>query len=292
MSKPLTFANAPCSWGVFYPDGNSITPAEYLAAIARSGYRETELGPLGYFGEDPAEIARMLAAHDLSVIAAAHVHVFSDPSLDDTLFESLARIAAVLKPLGAGHIILMDESEAYPKEAMGVLSAEAEAHAFGLIARAGAYTRDELGMALHFHPHVGTFVETGAQIGRLLAASDVSLCFDTGHHAYWGQDALAFLDASYDRIGLVHLKNVDPAVRARVLSGDLGIDASFAAGVMSPLDQGAVDIPAVVRLLQARGFDGPVVVEQDPSEDPSHDPEALAARNLAYLQSAVETRDA
>ena len=91
----------------------------------------------------------------------------------------------------------------------------------------------------------------------------------------------------WDRIGYMHLKNVDPAVRARVLRGELGPNESFAEGVMCPLPDGAVDIAAVVALLKEKGFSGPCIVEQDPSDNAKETPEALAARNLTYLEGLL-----
>ncbi|MNT58874.1 Inosose dehydratase [compost metagenome] len=91
------------------------------------------------------------------------------------------------------------------------------------------------------------------------------------------------MEKVFPRIAYMHLKNVDPAVRARVLSGELAVRDSYAAGVMCPLPDGAVDIQAVMRLLADRGFEGPVVVEQDMAENASETPLQLAARNLAYM---------
>jgi len=53
----IKLGNAPCSWGVFYPTGNTITAEGYLNAVAKAGYRVTELGPLGFLGDDPVWIA-------------------------------------------------------------------------------------------------------------------------------------------------------------------------------------------------------------------------------------------
>ena len=103
-------------------------------------------------------------------------------------------------------------------------------------------------------------------IDRLLADTEVGLCFDTGHHAFWGQDPLGYMHRVGERIGYMHLKNVDPEICARVRAGTLGIDAAFARGAMCPLPDGAVDIPAVMRWLRATDFPGPVVVEQDLDE--------------------------
>ena len=141
-----------------------------------------------------------------------------------------------------------------------------------LLGEATQLLADEYGVRLTFHPHVGTAVEFEPQIDRLLAETDLDLCFDTGHHAFWNQDPLAYMASVRDRIAYMHLKNVDPAVRARVLDGSLGLDAAFAAGAMCPLPDGVVDIPAVMRLARAEGFDGPVVVEQDLNETAGRDP--------------------
>jgi inosose dehydratase len=159
--------------------------------------------------------------------------------------------------------------------------------AMGHIRHAQGVMRDGYGITLHIHPHVGTCIEREAQIDRMLASTDASLCFDTGHHAFWDQDVLAYMDKVRDRIGFVHLKNVDPAVRARVLSGTLGVNASFDEGVMCALPDGAVDIAAVLRFLADRGYDGSVIVEQDPARDAAETPEDLARRNLAFLQDAL-----
>ena len=282
----MQIGNAPCSWGVFYPTGNAITAEGYLDAVAAAGYRATELGPLGFMGEDPGWIAAALAARGLDLVGASHVHSLADPAGTATLTASLHRLGRLLTALDCREMILMDESEAYPAAAQGVVDKAGWQAAMTMIRHAHALMRDTYGIRLHLHPHVGTCIEREAQIDRLLAATDVTLCLDTGHHAFWDQDVLAYMDRVRDRIGFVHLKNVNPAVRARVRSGDLGVNASFDHGVMSPLAEGAVDIPAVMRKLAAWGYDGPVIVEQDPAKD-GPAPEALARANLAFLTAAL-----
>jgi sugar phosphate isomerase/epimerase len=37
------------------------------------------------------------------------------------------------------------------------------------------------GVRAVLHPHVGTMVENGAEVGRVLEGSSISLCLDTGH---------------------------------------------------------------------------------------------------------------
>ena len=89
----------------------------------------------------------------------------------------------------------------------------------------------------------------------------------------------------WGRIAYMHLKNVDAAVRQRVLDRMLSVEASYGAGVMAPLPDGAVDIQAIMRFLEEKRYDGPVVVEQDVAENAAETPLQLAKRNLVFVQS-------
>lgn len=283
----MKIGNAPCSWGVFYPTGNTLTGADYLDAVARAGYRVTELGPLGFLGEDAAWIDDQLKAHGLELAGAAQVHTLADARTGDALIAILHRQGRLLSALGAGDLVLMDESEWYPTDRQGVVDAAGWSSAMAKIRSAHALMRDDYGIRLHVHPHVGTCIERDDQIDRLLSETDVTLCLDTGHHAYWDQDVLASLERVWSRIGMIHLKNVDPTIRALALSGELGMDAAFAQGVMAPLSEGAVDIPSVIHFLKTKGYEGYCIVEQDPAEGAAMTPETLARNNLAYLSALL-----
>lgn len=279
----MLIGNAPCSWGITYPTGNSFTWQQYLDEVAAAGYRGTELGPFGFLPKDANLLKAELARRDLTLIGATHVHNFSDAGTMPELLATVADLSRLLASLGAKHLVVMDESNAYPAGREGVLDAEGWRGLIAMVRAAQDIVEGEHGLKLSFHPHIGTAIEKEAQIDRFLADTDIGLCFDTGHHAFWDQDPIAYMEKVFPRIAYMHLKNVDPAVRARVLSGELAVRDSYAAGVMCPLPDGAVDIQAVMRLLADRGFEGPVVVEQDMAENASETPLQLAARNLAYM---------
>lgn len=283
----MLIGNAPCSWGVFYPSGNRISAQTYLDDVARAGYHATELGPYGFLPTDVRTLRAELDERDLALVGGVHVHTFSDPDSGPRLNAALLEIGRLLKALGSSHIVVMDESNAYPSNAIGVLEPAGWRAMCGMLEDARRFVADELGMTLSFHPHVATAIEHEHQIDRLLAETDISLCFDTGHHAFWGQDPLVYMHKVWDRIAYMHLKNVDGAVVARVLDGQVGVSNAMAQGVMCPLPDGVVDIGAVVRLLEARSFAGPVVVEQDPSDDPTFHPMALAVRNAEFLKALL-----
>lgn len=281
----MLIGNAPCSWGINYPTGNAFTWQQYLDEVAASGYRGTELGPFGFLPKDKAVLRDELARRDLTLIGATHVHTFGDRASAPVLMQTLRELAPLMKELGAGHIVIMDESNWYPSGQEGVLD---EAGWQGLVAtvrEAQAIIEGEFGLKASFHPHVGTAVELEAQIDRLLAETEIDLCFDTGHHAFWNQDPLAYMKKVWDRIAYMHLKNVDASVRQRVLDKQLSVEASYGQGVMAPLPDGAVDIQAIMRFLEERNFTGPVVVEQDIAENAAETPLQLATRNFNYVQA-------
>ena len=284
----MLIGNAPCSWGIAYPTGNTFTWQEYLDQVAASGYRGTELGPFGFLPKDPTLLKDELARRDLVMIGATHVHTFGDAASAPVLMQTLRDLSSLLVSLGAKHLIIMDESNWYPAGREGVLDEAGWTGLTQMVRDAQKLVEGDYGLKLSFHPHIGTAVEKEHQIDRLLADTDIDLCFDTGHHAFWDQDPLAYMARAFPRIAYMHLKNVDGAVRQRVLDGQLSVAASYGAGVMCPLPDGVVDIQAVMRLLAERGFAGPIVVEQDVAANATETPLQLAARNLAYMNEIVQ----
>ena len=75
------------------------------------------------------------------------------------------------------------------------------------------------GHRLAFHPHAGTYVETPAEVDRLVATTDparVGICLDVGHYLVGGGDPVDALERLGERVTHVHLKDVDPPVLARL----------------------------------------------------------------------------
>ena len=281
----MLIGNAPCSWGINYPTGNAITWQTYLDEVAAAGYRGTELGPFGFLPKDKTMLQPELARRGLTLIGATHVHLFGERERAPELMATLRELAPLLAELGARHLVIMDESAWYPPGKEGVLDAAGWRGLVETVREAQAVIEGEFGLKASFHPHVGTAVELEPQIDRLLDETEIDLCFDTGHHAFWGQDPLSYMKKVWGRIAYMHLKNVDAAVRQRVLDRQLTIEDSYAAGVMAPLPDGVVDIQAIMAFLAAQGFDGPVVVEQDIAENARETPLQLAKRNLDYVRA-------
>ena len=79
----------------------------------------------------------------------------------------------------------------------------------------GKIAKEEYGIALTFHHHMGTVVQSLAEVDRMMENTDpeyVSLLFDTGHFTYCGEDPLEVVKKYVHRIKHVHLKDIRPEV--------------------------------------------------------------------------------
>lgn len=128
----------------------------------------------------------------------------------------------------------------------------------------------EVGMKLTYHHHMGTGVQTSAEIDRLMENTDselLGLLYDTGHLVFSGEDHLAVLRKWGKRVRHVHLKDLRPAVRDRVRTEKLSFLAAVKAGTFTVPGDGSIDFVPVFQALKDLGYEGWWVVEaeQDPA---------------------------
>ena len=141
-----------------------------------------------------------------------------EPSLDATRRRA-EEVAAGMAAAGAEVFVaavVMDAAWAPPAPLDAAQFARLVEH----LAAIEALVQDH-GLTFALHPHAGTLVETAADVDRLLAASDVGWCLDTGHLLIGGYDPVAFTRDHGDRVVHVHLKDVDAGVAARYRAGEL-----------------------------------------------------------------------
>lgn len=152
--------------------------------------------------------------------------------------------------------------------------------------RLGKLSLEKYGIALTFHHHMGTVVQTAAETDRLMAGTDakyVSLLFDSGHFAYCGEDPVVQLQKHVDRIRHVHLKDIRPDVVARVHSERLSFLEGVRQGAFTIPGDGCVDFDSIFRILSESGYEGYMVVEaeQDPAKA---NPLEYALRARKYIR--------
>jgi inosose dehydratase len=124
------------------------------------------------------------------------------------------------------------------------------------------------GLQLVYHHHMGTVIQTEAEIDRFMAGTGpaVKLLLDTGHATWGGADPVRLARLYRDRIGHVHCKDVREAVRAESERNDWSFLDSVLAGVYTVPGDGRVDYVSVFKELP--DYAGWVVIEaeQDPEK--------------------------
>jgi inosose dehydratase len=208
-------------------------------------------------------------------------------------------VARLLVTQGVGELILADDEDPARQAIAGRVPGDGRAgwgdsqwreaaRTIDAVARA---LRDELGMRVVVHHHTGTFLETPAEIDRLLAETDadlVGLLLDTGHAVYGGADPVDLVRRYGDRLRYVHLKDARADEIAHVRTSDVSMEEAWKRGVFCPLGAGLVDFPRVIEALRERGYAGWLIVEQDVVPDAAGrlvpDPLESARQSRAYLR--------
>jgi inosose dehydratase len=269
----MRIGNAPVSWGIFELENVSadLPYARVMDEIAESGYRGTELGPWGFFPDDPVVLARELNARGLTLASAFCPVDLTRP--DEYSREEATALATsdLLQRLGVKELILADQWRPGRAIIAGRAGPDDELSASDWAVMAESLNRlagrlASRGMRTVYHHHVATYVETTAEIDQLLTRTDpdlVGLCLDTGHAVFGGANPVDLLRRWGSRVGYVHVKDVDPAALRRARDRILNYNDGIREGIFCPLGQGCVDFAEVFRLLHALNYNGWLIVEQD-----------------------------
>jgi inosose dehydratase len=260
--RDARLAAAPISWGVCEVPGwgRQLPPERVLSEMAQLGLTATELGPLGWLPLDGESVRRELDRHGLRLVGGFVPLVVHADDFESTR-DGAKRAAAQLATGGAEVFVAalvedLDWSAPAPLDDDGWKRA-------GERLRAIADLVASEGPGLVVHPHVGTLLETAADVERALAHTDVPWCYDTGHLLIGGVDPVDFAREHAARIGHVHLKDVDARIADELRAGALTLVQATQAGLFRPLGEGDARIDDVVAVLDESGYERWLVLEQD-----------------------------
>lgn len=298
MSGPAMIGSAPDSWGVWFPDDPRQTPWErFLDEVAAAGYTRIELGPYGYLPTDPSRLRDELDKRGLTVTAGTIFEHLHRADSWDTMWKDVSAAAALTAAMGARHLVVIPEFWRDPQTGKvledALLTDEQWVAYAAQMNRLARRIREEFGLQIQFHPHADTHVDTHENVERFLHETDpdlVSLCLDTGHISYCGGDNLKLIGDHPERIGYVHLKQVDPAVIAAVHEQGIGFGEAVRMGAMCEPPTGIPDMPPILDALANLDADIFAIVEQDMYPCPADRPLPIARRTLTYLQSCGPLR--
>lgn len=289
----IRVGSAPDSWGVWFPDDPRQVPwRRFLDEVALAGYEWIELGPYGYLPTDPARLAEETAARGLKVSAGTvFTGLHHGPAVWDSTWAHVADIAALTRAMGADHLVVIPSFWRDDKTGQVLEDRELTAAQWRDLTtqteRLGREVRDRFGLTIVVHPHADTHIDDEDNVSRFLDATDpalVSLCLDTGHYAYCGGDSVRLIETYGERIGYLHLKQVDPEILAEVVAGD-SVRAGRGAGVMCEPPGGVPALEPVLKVARKLDVDLFAIVEQDMYPCPPDKPYPIAERTRRFLRS-------
>ena len=290
----LHLGTAPDSWGVWMPSGDPLqTPWQrYLDEVQQAGYTYSELGPFGYLPTDPGIVREEYAKRGLTLTGGTvFVALHKGKEALEKAKADCDTEMAVIGPNGAKHVVILPEGYT---DMDGSLTAsptltddEWDSLTTGM-SELGRYLADKHQAMLVFHTHADSHVGTQEEIERFLDNTDpetVQLCLDTGHVAYCGADNLKLIADYPDRVQYVHLKQVDTAIRARVLEEKLGFAPAVRLGAMVEPPLGEPDMPSLLAALAGLDRDLYCIVEQDMYPCDFDKPLPIAVRTQQYFKA-------
>jgi inosose dehydratase len=293
VSSTITIGTAPDSWGVWFPsDPEQVPPDVFLHEVAEAGYEWIELGPYGYLPSDAAKLSEQLDEYGLGVLAGTVFEHLHRPESWDDVWTQVTNVAALTQAVGGKHIVVIPEVWRHHKTGEPVenreLSAEQWKQKTSGLDELGRRILSEYGLHVQFHSHADSHIGYQPEIERLLESTDpewVNLCFDTGHIAYYGGDCLELIERYPDRIGYLHLKQVNPQVIAQVLDKDLSFPEAVRMGAMVEPPLGVPEMPPLLDAVSALDRDIDGIIEHDLYPCSPDLPLPIAKRTKAYLSS-------
>ena len=289
----IRVGSAPDSWGVWFPDDPAQVPWQrFLDEVSACGYEWIELGPYGYLPTDAARLSDELAARGLQVSAGTVFEHLHRPDSWDAVWSQVKDVAALTQAMGGTHVVVIpdtfrDQKTGADVESRDLTPEQWEAKTTG-VTRLGRAVQEEYGLSIAFHPHAETHVGWQRDIERFLADTDpqyVPLCLDTGHVSYYRGDNLELINTYPERIGYLHLKQVDPAVIDRVLAEDITWAAAVPMGAMTEPPNGVPAYPPLFEAIEAHGLDVFAIVEHELYPCAPDVPFPIAQRTHRYIGS-------
>ncbi len=252
--------------------GGWIPLEQCLTEASAAGYQGMEMGTK--FPRTSKELKPVLDAHGLVLVGGWYSMSLLE-QIAEAEFAASADHRKLLRDMGTDVFIVAECSNTIHGNKSAPLSTrpvmnDAQWELFnGRLTKFAELLKAD-GFTLAYHYHMGTVVQTGAEIDRLMKGTSdaVNLVLDTGHARFGGDDPVRLAKTYKKRISHVHCKDVRLAVKAESEKHDWSFLDSVLAGVYTVPGDGAIDYVSVFKEL--KGYAGWMVVEaeQDPVKAP------------------------
>lgn len=267
---------APIAWtNDDMPDlGKENTFEQCVSEMALAGFTGSEVG--NKYPKDPEVLKKALELRGVEICNQWFSSFLITKPFEEVEKEFRAQLA-FLKAMGAKVIGASEQSYSV----QGQLDTPIFGHKYEMndqewdtfctgMNKLGKIAKEEYGIALTFHHHMGTVVQSLAEVDRMMENTDpeyVSLLFDTGHFTYCGEDPLEVVKKYVHRIKHVHLKDIRPEVVEQVKKENMSFLAGVRAGAFTIPGDGCINYDPIFKVLEEAGYEGYMVVEAE--EDPA-----------------------
>jgi len=256
------------------------TPLETaLREGAEIGYQGFELG--NKFPQEPAALKAKLAEYGVACVSGWYSGHLAEGSVADEIERCKAHMVKLqfngCKVVVYGEVAGSIQGQIdTPLTRRPRFADDLAWQAYGeRLSAFGRHLKSSYGLTLAYHHHMGAYVESPADVDRLMAVTseDVGLLFDTGHAYYGGASSpVELLKKHLKRVVHVHCKDVRPQVVEQARNDGWSFLSGVINGTFTVPGDGVIDFGAVLGTLHAGGYEGWLVVEaeQDPAVAPSY----------------------
>lgn len=267
--------------------GGDIPLETCLAEAASSGYAGVELGHK--FPRKAEILGPLLAHHNLDLVSGWYSLrlLERDPAAE---FAAMQPHFELLSALGSDVMVCAEVTGCVHGDLRARLSQRPQLSekAFADFAARLSELAGRMrarGMRLAYHHHMGTVVQSEAEVDALMQACslDVELLLDSGHLLFGGGDPVRAARRHAARIAHVHCKDIRVDVLSRVQNNDSSFLEAVLQGVFTVPGDGCIDYAAVLAPLAEAGYEGWLVVEAE--QDPAiADPVSYAVKGFEALE--------
>ena len=268
---------APIAWtNDDMPDlGKENTFEQCVSEMALAGFTGSEVG--NKYPKDPEVLKKALELRGVEICNQWFSSFLITKPFEEVEKEFRAQLT-FLKAMGAKVIGASEQSHSV----QGQMDTPVFGHKYEMndeewdifctgMNKLGKIAKEEYGIALTFHHHMGTVVQSLAEVDRMMENTDpeyVILLFDTGHFTYCGEDPLEVVKKYVHRIKHVHLKDIRPDVVEQVKKENMSFLAGVRAGAFTIPGDGCINYDPIFKVLEDAGYEGYMVVEaeQDPAK--------------------------
>ncbi len=265
---------APIAWtNDDMPDlGKENTFEQCVSEMALAGFTGCEIG--NKYPKDPDVLKKALDLRGLQICNAWFSTFLTTKPYEETEKGFIEHIT-FLKKMGAKVVGISEQGHSIQGTDKAIFEEKyvMNDHEWDLLCtgvnKLGKIAKD-MGIRLTYHHHMGTVVQTEAEIDRLMANTDpevFGLLFDSGHLAYCGEDYMSVLNKYIDRVWHVHLKDIRPDKIAEVKKNHMSFLQGVRLGTFTVPGDGAIDFAPIFDVLAQHDYEGYVLVEaeQDPA---------------------------